>query len=136
VESNKQTASTKLPNPLDNYASGFFRFAAEVLAWIFGPWAAAHLTNQWWVAIPALILIVGSHAFFSVPGDKKKVAVPVSGRTRFVNEIAIYGIAIAGPALVIGPIGLVIGSTVSIIAIFAGWERYKRLLSNKPADWV
>jgi hypothetical protein len=136
VESDKQTASIKLPNPLDNYASGFFRFAAEVLAWIFGPWAAVHLTGQWWVAIPALILIVGSHSVFSVPGDKKQVAVPVSGRTRLVNELAIYGIAIAGPGLIIGPIGLIIGVAITVIALITGWERNKWLLSNKPAHWV
>ncbi|MGA0275567.1 MAG: hypothetical protein ACO3L6_05945 [Dehalococcoidia bacterium] len=121
MESDKQTASIKLPNPLDNYASDLNRFAAKALAWIFGPWAAVHLTVRWWVAIPSFILIVRSHSVFSVPGDKKQVAVPVSGRTRFVNELAIYGIAIAGPGLVIGPIGLFSGMAVTVVPLIIGW---------------
>ncbi|WP_300545439.1 hypothetical protein [Maricaulis sp.] len=80
----------------DTIASAGFRFAAELIAWIAGPWAVAvHVSPV--AAVPVLIVLVALPAVFSTPGDKRQVLVPVPGRVRIPIELLLYTVAAVAP---------------------------------------
>jgi hypothetical protein len=67
------------------------RFALEVFAWI-----AIYFAWGW----PFLILAVAVLSVFSVPGDKHKVVIPISGKARIALEIIVFVAGVAGAYLV------------------------------------
>ena len=63
-------------HPHDTPVSAGLRFAAEIIAWVAGPWAATAAAG--WVAAPVAIVLVGLPAVFSTASDKKQVSSPPS----------------------------------------------------------
>jgi hypothetical protein len=134
-KSEDTTRATKLDNPLDTVLSGASRFAIEVVAWVAGPWAAADLTGNWLMTIPALAILVALPGVFSTTGDKKHVVVAVPGPVRLLIEIFLAVVAIASAAIVWTFIGGIIVTVVAAIMFVAGAKRAKWLFSNKPPRW-
>ena len=67
-------------HPYDTPLSGGLRFAVELIAWVAGPWAAAHVAL--WLAVPAAAVLVGLPSVFSTRGDKRQVIVATPGPVR------------------------------------------------------
>ena len=67
------------------------RFGLEVTAWI-----AIYRAWGW----PFLVLAVAILSVFSVPGDKHKVVIPISGKLRIALEIIVFVAGVAGAYLV------------------------------------
>ena len=113
-------------HPYDTPLSGGLRFLAELIAWSAGAWAAA--TVSIWLAIPALVILVGLPAIFSTPGDKKQIIVATPGPLRALLEFALHIVAIVC-VWAMWPIWLAIASTVVVIAaIVVGLPRTRWLL--------
>lgn len=88
-------------SPHDTPQSSGARFLVEVVAWVTGPWAAAELTGEWWIAIPVAIVLIGVPAVFSTPGDKKNVLIPTPGKLRVAIELTLLAVAVSASAVVI-----------------------------------
>lgn len=67
------------------------RFALEVTAWV-----AIYFAWGW----PFLIIAVAMLSLLSVPGDKHKVVIPISGKLRIALEIVVFAAGVAGAYLV------------------------------------
>ena len=67
-------------HPFDTHLSSGLRFSVEILAWVGGPWAVAQ--QSIWLAIPAVLILIGFPAIFSTSGDKKQVVVATPGPLR------------------------------------------------------
>lgn len=118
-------------HPFDTPLSSGLRFLAEVIAWTAGTWAAASISP--WLAIPALVILVGLPAIFSTPGDKKQIIVATPGPLRVLLEYALYVVAVVC-VWAVWPTWLAVASTVVIIAaIVVGLPRTRWLLSGAPS---
>jgi hypothetical protein len=117
-------------HPYDTPLSSALRFAVELIAWVAGTWAAA----QWsiWLAVPALLVLVGLPSVFSTPGDKSQVVVATPGPVRVLLELALYAVAVAG-AWAVWPTWLAIVATLIVIAsLIVGLPRTRWLLRGAP----
>lgn len=117
-------------HPYDTPLSSALRFAVELVAWVAGTWVVA----QWsvWLAVPALIVLVGLPSVFSTPGDKKQVVVPTPGPVRALLELALYLVAVAG-AWVVWPTWLAVIATLIVVAsVVVGMPRTMWLLRGAP----
>ncbi|MFD7873624.1 hypothetical protein ACFV5G_05760 [Streptomyces sp. NPDC059766] len=65
-----------MERPDDRIASAL-RFTTELVAWVAAPWALSEYS--WFLAVLAVVALVGLPTVFATPGDKKQVIVPVSG---------------------------------------------------------
>ena len=118
-------------HPLDTPLSGGLRFLAELIAWTAGAWAAA--TVSIWLAIPALVILVGLPAIFSTPGDKKQVIVATPGPLRVLLEFALHVVAIVC-VWAVWPTWLAVASSIVVVAaIVVGLPRTRWLLSGAPS---
>ena len=117
-------------HPFDTPVTSGLRFLVEIIAWVSGPWAAAQASI--WLVIPAVIILVGLPATFSTPGDKKQTVVATPGPLRFLLELALHGVAIAG-AWIVWLAWLAVAATVFVVAALAvGLPRAKWLLRGAP----
>jgi len=104
----------------------------EVIAWVAGPWAAAVVTDRWWVAIPTAVVLVGMVSVFSTPGDKRNVVVATPGPLRLAIELLTAAVAVAG-AWVVWPTWLaVIVTAVVLAALVTGFRRARWLARGAP----
>ena len=104
----------------------------EMVAWVAGPWAAAELAGNGWVAIPALIVLVGLPSVFNTPGDKNATGVAIPGPLRIGLEMFLIAVAV-GASWIVWPIWLAILVTVLAVAtIVAGRPRYRWLAAGAP----
>jgi hypothetical protein len=121
--------------PYDTPASAALRFAVELVAWIAGPMAVAHLADSGWAAIPTLAVLVAVPAVFSTPGDKKQVIVPVSGLTRAIIEWGLHAVAALG-AYIAWPTLLAVATVLLVcVSLVIGTARTLWLLGGaEPVD--
>jgi len=87
-------------SPFDTALSAATRFGVELVAWVAGPWAIADLTGTWWMAVLAVIVLVGVPAIFSTPGDKNQIIVATPGPLRVAIEVALLAVAIVSAWIV------------------------------------
>lgn len=119
-------------HPIDTPLSSGLRFVVEVIAWVTGPWAAAH--QSVWLAVPALVILVGLPALFSTPGDKKQVVVATPGPLRVLLELALHGVVVGG-SWVVWPAWLAAVATLIVIAaLVVGLPRTRWLLRGAPGS--
>lgn len=119
-----------LDNPFDTVLSGGLRFLVELIAWVAGPWAVAR--ESVWLAIAALVVLVGLPAVFSTPGDKRWIVVATPGPLRVLLELLLHVVAVAS-AWVIWPAWLALISTLVVVAAaVVGVPRTKWLLRGAP----
>ena len=117
-------------HPFDTPLSGGLRFLAELIAWAAGAWAAATIST--WLAIPALLVLVGLPAIFSTPGDKKQIIVATPGPLRVLLELALHAVALIC-VWAVWPTWLAVASTVVVVAaIVVGLQRTRWLLGGAP----
>ena len=117
-------------HPYDTLLSGGLRFVVELIAWVAGPWAASQAAL--WLAVPALIVLVGLPAVFSTKGDKRQVVVPTPGPVRVVIELALHAVAVAG-AWIVWSVWLAVGVTLVVVAALGvGLPRLGWLLRGAP----
>ncbi len=118
-------------HPYDTPLSAGLRFGVELTAWVAGPWAAAQAAP--WLAIPALVVLVGLPAVFSTKGDKRQVVVSTPGAVRVVIELALHAVAVAG-AWIAWPAWLALAVTLVVAAALGvGLPRLGWLLRGAPA---
>ena len=112
-------------NPYDTAASSGLRFLIELTAWVAGPWAAADLAGSGWVAIPALVVLMGLPSVFNVPGDKNVTGVAVPGLVRIGIEAVLLAVAVAGAWVVWPAWAAVLVSIAAIGMVVTGLPRYR-----------
>ncbi len=117
-------------HPYDTRLSGGLRFAVELIAGVAGPWAAAQAAP--WLAIPAVIVLVGLPAVFSTKGDKRQVIVPTPGPVRVVIELALHAVAVAGAWIAWAAWLAVAVTLVVVAALGVGLPRLGWLLRGAP----
>jgi hypothetical protein len=118
-------------SPHDTAASAGLRFLVEVVAWVAGPWAAARLSGQGWVAVPTLVVLLVLPAAFNVPGDKKVTGIAVGGVVRIAIEVLLVAVAIGG-AWTVWPWWAAAAVTALGIAMVAtGLPRYRWLADHR-----
>jgi len=122
-----------MEHPWDTPQSALTRFAVEVVAWIAGPWAAASVTGNGWIALPALLLLVLTPAVFSTPGDKNQVIVPTPGPARIALELGLLVVAIAGAARVWPTWSAIIVMLLGLAMLVTGRNRLRWLARGAPA---
>jgi hypothetical protein len=120
------------PSPYDTPVSSGLRFVMELVAWTAGPWAAADLADNAWVAIPALVVLVAVPGVFSTPGDKHSVVVPTPGPVRVGLELLLFAVAVAGAWIVWPDWAAILVTLVAIGALITGRERTRWLLAGAP----
>ena len=114
-------------SPHDNLWSAITRFLIEMVAWAAGPWALAELVGAWWVAIPAVVILVVVPATFSTVGDKNQVIIATPGPLRIVIELALLAVAL-GAAWYLWPTWIAVAVTLLGAAMLVtGRERYRWL---------
>ena len=119
-------------HPFDNPLNAGLRFAVELIAWIAGPWAVAEVSL--WLAVPAVLILVGLPSLFSTVGDKRQAIVPTPGPLRVVLELALHGVAAVAPWLV-WPIWVgIVADVVVVAALIAGVQRTRWLLLGAPRN--
>ena len=119
-------------NPLDTPASATLRFLVELAAWIAGPWAVADLTGTGWLAVPAVLVLVGAVSVFSTPGDKNQVVIATPGPIRLIIELALTVVAV-GAAWVVWPLwAAVVVTAIAAAAQVTGWQRTRWLAIGAP----
>ena len=104
----------------------------EVIAWVAGPWAAGRVAL--WLAIPALVLLVGLPSVFSTSGDKRQVVVPTPGPLRAALELLLHVIAIVAPWFVWPPVVAVVTTLIVAAALVTGVPRMRWLLRGAPPN--
>ena len=117
-------------HPYDTPLSGGLRFLSEVLGWV----ACAQLAASYspWLALPALLVVMGLPAVFSTPGDKKKIFVATPGPLRVLLELALFALFIFC-FWAVWPAWLAAAATAVVIAsIAAGIPRIRWLLQKAP----
>lgn len=120
----------QLPTNHDTAASAITRFAAELVAWVAGPWAVRKRTGSWVAAIAALVVLVGTPAVFNAPGDKNLTLVTIPGPVRVVIEAVVIAAAVGG-AWVVWPVwAFVLVVALSISVFGTGVRRYRWLLAG------
>ena len=85
-----------------------------------------------WLAVPAVLILVGLPSLFSTVGDKKQVIVPTPGPMRVVLELALYSVAAVAPWLAWPLWAGVIADVVVVVAMVAGLRRTQWLLAGAP----
>ena len=120
-------------SPYDTVASSAFRFLIEIVAWVAGPWAFADLTGSNWLAIPALVVLVGLPAVFNAPGDKNTDGVLIPGPLRIVIEMFLATVAIAASAVVWPAWAAVAVALTAAAMLVTGQARYRWLARGAPA---
>ena len=124
-------AKTSSSSPHDTAPSAALRFAVEVIAWIAAPWAAAE--EEWWLAIPVLVILLALPAVFSTPGDKRHVVVATPGPLRVLIEAVLQAAAIIGAWLAWPAWAAIIATVVVVAAIATGVPRQRWLLGGAPS---
>ena len=119
-------------HPFDTPVTSGLRFLVEIFAWVSGPWAAVQLSI--WLAVPALVVLVGLPSVFSTRGDKKQVIVPTPGPLRLLLELGLHGVAVAGSWIVWPTWVAAVATLVVIAALLVGFPRSKWLLRGAPAE--
>jgi hypothetical protein len=125
--------SSKHGSPYDTVASSAFRFLIEIVAWVAGPWAVADLTGSNWLAIPALVVLVGLPAVFNAPGDKNTDGILIPGPVRIVIEMFLAAVALAASAVVWPAWASVVVALIAAAMLVTGLARYRWLASGTPA---
>jgi hypothetical protein len=120
------------PSPHDTPLSSGLRFIMELVAWTAGPWAAADLADNAFVAIPALVVLVAVPGIFSTPGDKHSVVVPTPGPVRVVLELLLFAVAGAGAWLVWPDWAAILVALIAVGALITGRRRTRWLLAGAP----
>lgn len=92
------------------------------------------MTGRGWVAVPALVLLVGVPALFSTPGDKNQVIIATAGPVRVVIEVALLVVAIAAAAMVWPLWAAVLVGILGIAMLGTGRERMQWLLAGAPTS--
>ncbi|NNE97203.1 MAG: hypothetical protein HKN24_14370 [Acidimicrobiales bacterium] len=124
---------SKHGSPYDTVASSAFRFLIEIVAWVAGPWAVADLTGSNWLAIPALVVLVGLPAVFNAPGDKNTEGIVIPGPLRIVIEMFLAAVAVAASAIVWPAWGSAAVALIAAAMLVTGRARYRWLASGAPA---
>jgi len=126
----EQSQQPTFEHPYDTPLSSGLRFLVEVIAWVAGPWAAA--TQNFWLFIPAAVVLIGLPAIFSTRGDKRNIVVATPGPLRALLELGLQVVAV-GAAWVVWPAWLAVASTIVVIAAVAtGIPRTMWLLRDAP----
>ncbi len=120
-------------SPFDTPLSAGLRFVMELAAWVAGPWAAAVATGDGWVALPALIVLVGLPATFNTPGDKKQTGIATPGPIRILIEMLLFAVAVAAAWYLWPTWAAVLVTMAAVAAIVTGWPRYRWLAQGAPA---
>ncbi|CAM9988296.1 unnamed protein product, partial [Ectocarpus fasciculatus] len=114
----------------DTAASAVTRFAAELAAWIAGPWAVRKWTGSWVAAFAALVVLVGTPAVFNAPGDKNVTIFPIPGPVRVVIEAAVVAAGVGG-AWVVWPVwAFALVAVLAVSVVVTGARRYRWLLTG------
>ena len=119
----------------DTPSSSAFRFDFELVAWIDGQMAVAHLADSGWAAIPTLAVLVAVPAVLYTPVYKKQVIVPVSGLTRAIIEWGLHAVAALG-AYIAWPTLLAVATVLVVcVSLVVGTARTLWLLGGaEPVD--
>lgn len=125
------TEQSEFKHPFDTPLSGGLRFAAELVAWVAGPWAVADVSVL--LAVPAAVILMGLPAIFSTRGDKRQVIIATPGPLRVFLEFALHGVGVAGAWLVWPPWLALVVTVVVIAALITGSPRLKWLLQPDTA---
>ena len=120
------------PSPYDTSVSAGSRFAIELAAWVAGPWAAADMTGWGWMAVPALVVLVGLPALFNTPGDKKTDGIATPGPIRIEIEMFLLGVAVASAWIVWSAWAALAVTIVGIVMVASGLPRYRWLAAGAP----
>ena len=120
-------------HPFDTPLSAALRFAAELIAWIAGPWAAGTVSP--WLIIPMLLVLVALPSVFSTPGDKNVIVVATPGPIRVLIEFMLYATALAGPWLVWPQAVAIATSLVVVAAVATGIPRIAWLFKGAHDEW-
>ena len=121
------------PSPHDTPASSMTRFGIEVVAWVAGPWAAAHAFGSKWVVLPALLVLVGLPSVFNTPGDKNTTGIATPGPIRIVIEMLLLVVAVGG-AWVVWPVwAALVVAVLGAVMLTTGMARYRWLAAGAPS---
>lgn len=121
-------------HPYDTPLRGGLRFAVEVIAWVAGPLAAGH--QALWLAVPAIIVLVGLPSVFSTKGDKKQVIVATPGPVRILIELFLYAVALGAPWIVWPLPVAAITSVIVVAALVLGIPRLGWLMRGAPVEHI
>ena len=120
------------PSPYDTTASSLTRFGIELVAWVAGPWATAEISGSGWVALPALLVLIGLPSVFNTPGDKNTTGIATPGPVRIGIEMFLLVVAV-GSAWVVWPVWAAVAVTVlGVVMLVAGLPRYRWLAAGAP----
>jgi len=81
--------------PYDTPISAGLRFCSELIAWVAGPWALARVSV--FLAVPALLILIGLPSVFSTKNDKHNVVISTPGPVRVLIELLLYSVAAVAP---------------------------------------
>ncbi|MCZ6862824.1 MAG: hypothetical protein O7I42_21590 [Alphaproteobacteria bacterium] len=121
----------KLRHAFDTPLSSGLRFLSELIAWVAGPWAIAAIFSGW-LAIPALVLLVGLPGVFSTPGDKRQIIVATPGPLRVLIELLQYSVAVIAPWIIWPGWAAVLCVFCVIASIVVGLPRLRWLMAGAP----
>jgi len=131
-QENEVKNQSTFTHPYDSPLSSGLRFLTEILGWVACTLAAYN--QSVWLAIPALIILVGLPTVFSTPGDKKQVIVATPGPLRLILEIVLFVLFVVC-AWAVWPTWMAIITTVVVVAAFVtGLPRAKWLLRGAPRE--
>ncbi len=128
----KSAQSAAGPSPYDTPASAGSRFAIELVAWVAGPWAAAEVAGLAWVALPALLVLVGLPAVFNTPGDKHTDGIATPGPIRIGIEVLLLAVAVGSAWIVWPPWAAIAAALLGIVMVVTGLPRYRWLATGAP----
>ena len=120
------------PSSYDTSASAGSRFAIELTAWVAGPWAAADITGLGWIAVPALVVLVGVPSVFNTPGDKRTDGIATPGPIRIEIEMFLLAVAVASAWIVWPALAGLAVTIVGIAMVITGLPRYRWLAAGAP----
>lgn len=132
MESTSSRSAGAGPSPYDTPASAGTRFGVELVAWVAGPWATADVIGSWWVALPALVVLVGLPSVFNTPGDKNTTGVATPGPIRIAIEMFLLAVAV-GSAWIVWPLwAAVVVTLLGAVMLVTGLPRYRWLAAGAP----
>ncbi|GIF59255.1 hypothetical protein Air01nite_53500 [Asanoa iriomotensis] len=101
------------------------RFAVEIVAWVAAPWALWGWSP--WVAVAAVVVLVGLPTVFATPGDKANVIVPVSGLGTILLTLLQFVTAVVAAAFAWNRWVAVAVAVLVVAAIVAQGPRWRWL---------
>ena len=129
---NVESENKLFRHPYDTGISAGFRFAAELIAWVSGPWAMASISK--WLVLPTLIALVALPSIFSTINDKRNVVVATPGAIRVLIEFFLYLVACIAPWIVWSQSTSITAVIIVVVTIFLGVKRIIWLLKGAPSE--